>query len=54
MVNLAGTSSNSNPNAAVSEDQKKELGSPNYEEFFKGLTGGAVEVIDIKTSHSGK
>jgi hypothetical protein len=48
MVNLAGTSSNSNPNAAVSEDHKEELGSPDYEEFFKGLTDGAVEGIDIE------
>lgn len=48
MVNLAGTSSNSNPNAAVSEDHKEELGSPDYEEFFTGLTDGAVEGIDIE------
>lgn len=46
MANVAGTSSSSDPNAAVSEDHKEELRSPDYEEFFKGLTDGAAEGIE--------
>jgi hypothetical protein len=48
MANFVGTSSSLDPNAAISEEHKEELRSPDYEEFFKGLTDGAVEDIDIE------
>ncbi|CAM0879139.1 unnamed protein product [Alopecurus aequalis] len=48
IANYAGTSSSLDLNAAISEDRQEELGSPDYEEFFKGLTDGAVEGIEIE------
>lgn len=54
MANLAGsgTSSSSVRNAAVSEDHKEEMHSPDYEELFKGLTDYAVEVEGIEIDNS--